>query len=46
MYPTRVRRWIATRGGLTPNMIFLRGKVLQAMYKPCYVDAFARSAGF
>ena len=35
MYPTGVRRWIAARGGLTPQMIFLRGKVLQAMYKPC-----------
>ena len=38
MYPMRVRRWIATRGGLTPHMIFLRGKVLQAMYKPCFLD--------
>ena len=35
MYPRPVRRWIAARGGLTPQMIFLRGKVLQAMYKPC-----------
>ena len=39
MYPMPVQRWIATRGGLTPHIIFLRGKVLQAMYKPCYVDA-------
>src|SRR5262245_56422098 len=39
MYPMRVRRWIAARGGLTPQMIFLRGKTLQAMYKPCYLDA-------
>jgi hypothetical protein len=36
MYPMGVRRWIAGRGGLTPHMIFLRGKVLQAMYKPCF----------
>jgi hypothetical protein len=36
MYPTGVRRWIAARGGLTPQMIFLRGKQLQAMYQPCY----------
>jgi hypothetical protein len=36
MYPMPVQRWIAARGGLTPQMIFLRGKVLQAMYKPCY----------
>jgi hypothetical protein len=39
MYPMAVQRWIAARGGLTPHMIFLRGKALQAMYKPCYVDA-------
>lgn len=36
MYPTSVQRWIAARGGLTPQMIFLRGKQLQAMYQPCY----------
>jgi hypothetical protein len=36
MYPMPVQRWIAARGGLRPQMIFLRGKVLQAMYKPCY----------
>ena len=36
MYPMPVQRWIAARGGLTPKMIFLRGKVLQAMYRPCY----------
>jgi hypothetical protein len=39
MYPMPVRRWIAARSGLTPHMIFLHGKVLQAMYKPCYLDA-------
>ena len=36
MYPMPVQRWIAARGGLTPQMIILRGEVLQAMYKPCY----------
>ena len=41
MYPAVVKRWIASRGGLTPKMIFLRGKALQAMYKPCYLDAQA-----
>jgi hypothetical protein len=41
MYPTQVRRWISARGGLTPRMIFLRGKQLQALYKPCYLDAQA-----
>ena len=35
-YPTTVQRWIAARGGLTPQMIFLRGKQLQAMYQPCH----------
>ena len=35
MYPTSVQRWIAARGGLTPQMIFLRGKQLQTMYQPC-----------
>ena len=44
MYPMPVRRWIAARGGLTPHMIFLRGKVLQAMYKPCYLGARNYSA--
>ena len=41
MYPSPVRRWIAQRGGLTPRMLFLRGKQLQALYKPCYLDAQA-----
>jgi hypothetical protein len=41
MYPSPVKRWIASRGGLTPHMIFLRGKELQSMYKPCFLDAQA-----
>jgi hypothetical protein len=41
MYPSQVRHWIAARGGLTPHMIFLRGKQLMSMYKPCYLDAQA-----
>jgi hypothetical protein len=41
MYPSPVKRWISARGGLTPHMIFLRGKELQALYKPCYLDAQA-----
>ncbi len=41
MYPTPVRRWIARRGGLTPHMIFLHGRELQSMYRPCYMDARA-----
>jgi hypothetical protein len=27
---------------LTPHMIFLRGKQLMSMYKPCYLDAQAQ----
>jgi hypothetical protein len=34
-YPTPVRRWIARRGGLKPHIMFLRGKPLQEMYRPC-----------
>jgi hypothetical protein len=44
MYPTAVRRWISHRGGLTPNMIFLRGRQLMGMYKPCYMNAQASVA--
>ena len=44
MYPSAVKRWIAARGGLTPHMIFLRGKQLMNMYKPCYLDAQASSS--
>jgi hypothetical protein len=43
MYPSPVRRWIASRGGLKPQMIFLRGKELMSMYRPCYLDARASS---
>jgi len=42
MYPSRVRHWIANRGGLSPRMIFLRGRQLETMYRPCYLDAEAR----
>src|SRR6202030_2567097 len=44
MYPSAVRHWISRRGGLTPRMIFLRGKELQALYKPCYLDAQASTS--
>jgi hypothetical protein len=39
MYPAQVKRWIAARGGLTPHMIFLRGRQLSGMYRPCYLEA-------
>jgi hypothetical protein len=41
MYPSQVRHWISKRGGLRPQMIFLRGQQLTGMYKPCYMDAHA-----
>jgi hypothetical protein len=43
LYPSPVRRWITARGGLKPQMIFLRGKELMSMYRPCYLDAQASS---
>jgi hypothetical protein len=43
MYPSPVRRWIAARGGLKPQMIFLRGAELMSMYRSCYLDARASS---
>jgi hypothetical protein len=44
MYPAAVQHWIAQRGGLTPHMIFLNGKQLMSMYRPCYLDAQAATA--
>jgi hypothetical protein len=41
MYPSAVRRWITERGGLTKRMLFLNGKQLMNMYRPCYLDARA-----
>jgi hypothetical protein len=43
MYPSEVRHWIDQRGGLTPHMIFLGGRELAALYRPCYLDSQARS---
>lgn len=34
-YPAPVRDWIARRGGLTPKMIYLRGRDLAAIVAPC-----------
>ncbi len=41
MYPRPVRKWIAERGGLRSQMIFLRGKQLRSMFRPCYAGQFA-----
>ena len=34
-YPAAVRAWIARRGGLTPKMMYLRGRDLAAIIAPC-----------
>lgn len=34
-----IQHWNDSRGGLSPRMIFLRGRQLEAMYRPCYLDA-------
>jgi hypothetical protein len=43
MYPFEVRRWIDQRGGLSRHIIFLSGRELTAMYRPCYLDSRASS---
>ena len=34
-YPAPVRAWIARHGGLTPKMMYLRGRDLAAVVAPC-----------
>ena len=34
-YPPQVRNWIARRGGLSRQMVFLSGRGLSSMYAPC-----------
>lgn len=34
-YPAAVRAWIARNGGLKPDMMYLRGRALAAIVKPC-----------
>lgn len=34
-YPAPVRAWIARQGGLTPKMMYLRGRDLAAIVAPC-----------
>jgi hypothetical protein len=43
MYPFEIRHWIDQRGGLTPHAIFLSGRELAAMYRPCYIDPHVSS---
>ena len=34
-YPPRIRHWISRHGGLTARTIFLSGRELASMYRPC-----------
>ena len=42
MYPQHVRQWINSRGGLSPKMMFLRGRELMSMYPECSDGAWMR----
>ena len=36
LYPPEIRAWINRRGGLTPQLITMRGRDLAALYPPCH----------
>ena len=42
MYPSHVRQWINSRGGLSAKMMFLRGRELMSMYPECRDDDWMR----
>jgi hypothetical protein len=42
MYPSHVRQWINSRGGLSAKMMFLRGRELMSMYPECRDDDWTR----
>jgi hypothetical protein len=42
MYPSHVRQWISARGGLSPKMMFLRGRELMSMYPECSGEDWVR----
>lgn len=44
IYPQRVRAWIARRGGLKSEMIFLQGRELRAMVPTCRKGSGGRAA--
>jgi hypothetical protein len=44
LYPDQIKSWIARRGGLKQRMIFLRGRELAGLYRPCLVNANAGAA--
>jgi hypothetical protein len=35
LYPTQIRAWIARHGGLTPQIITMRGRELASLYSIC-----------
>jgi len=35
VYPQNVRQWIAKKGGLKPQMVYLYGRELASMYQTC-----------
>ena len=37
MYPSDIRDWIATHGGMTPHLIWLMGEQLHALYRTCSI---------
>ena len=44
VYPQSVRSWIAHRGGLSPQLKFMRGRELSAMYPSCGASARSETA--
>jgi hypothetical protein len=36
LYPPAVKTWISRHGGLTPTLIFMRGRELAALYPTCH----------
>jgi hypothetical protein len=36
LYPSEIRAWINRHGGLTPQLITMRGRELAAFYRPCH----------
>jgi hypothetical protein len=35
-YPPEIRTWISRHGGLTPQLMMMRGRELAAFYPPCH----------
>jgi hypothetical protein len=36
LYPPAIKAWIARHGGLTPTLIFMRGRELASLYPTCH----------